>query len=97
MIYALRCLCFSVIATTVLLLGSCNDGMEKITNSQPVIDRVIIPEEVNAGAKVKLEVVAHDVDGDTLSYTWEVTAGTVDSAGLWSVPSDATSANVLVL
>ena len=96
MIYALRCLCFSVIATTVLLLGSCDDGMEKITNSQPVIDRVIIPEEVNAGDKVKLEVVAHDVDGDTLSYTWEVTAGTVDSAGLWSVPSDATSANVLV-
>ena len=82
----------------LLCVAGCGDDDDdtEITNSQPVIDRVIVPEEVKVGEKVKLEVFAHDVDGDPLSYTWEVTAGTVDSAGLWSVPSAATSATVWV-
>ena len=96
MIYALRCLYFSVIATTVLLLGSCGDGMEEITNSQPIIDRVIVPEAVEAGERVKLEVVAHDADGDRLTYNWEVSEGTVDAVGIWTVSAEATSATVLV-
>ncbi len=96
MIYALRCLYFSVIATTALLLGSCGDGMEEITNSQPTIDRVIVPQEVKAGQKVILEVVAHDPDGDKLTYKWEVSEGTVDAAGVWTVPAEATTATVLV-
>ena len=96
MIYALRRLYFSVIATTALLLGSCGDGMEEITNSQPTIDRVIAPQEVKAGQKVKLEVVAHDADGDGLTYKWEVSEGTVDAVGVWTVPAEATSATILV-
>ena len=96
MIYALRCLYFSVIATTALLLGSCGDGMEEITNSQPTIDRVIVPQEVKVGQKVKLEVVANDADGDGLTYNWEVSEGTVDAVGVWTVPAEATSATVLV-
>ena len=96
MIYALRCLYFSVIAITVLLLGSCGDGMEEITNSQPIIDRVIVPESVKAGQKVKLEVVVHDADGDKLTYKWEVSEGTVDAVGVWTVPAEATTATVLV-
>ena len=96
MIYALRYLYFSVIATAVLLLGSCDDGMEEITNSRPTIDRVIVPQEVKAGEKVKLEVVANDADGDKLTYKWEVSEGTVDAAGVWTVPADATSAIVFV-
>ena len=101
MIYALRRLYFSVIATTVLLLGSCgdgteDDGMEEITNSQPIVDRVIVPGEVKAGEKIKLEVVAHDADGDRLTYNWEVSEGTVDAVGVWTVPADATSAIVFV-
>ena len=78
------------------VIGCEQEETPEIINSQPVIDRVIVPEEVNAGETVKLEVVAHDVDGDSLTYTWEVSEGTVDSGGLWSVPSDATSATVLV-
>ena len=96
MTYALRYLYFSAIATTVLLLGSCDDEMEEITNSRPTIDRVIVPQEVKAGEKVKLEVVANDADGDKLTYKWEVSEGTVDAAGVWTVPSDATRATVLV-
>ena len=96
MIYALRCLYFSVIATTVLLLGSCDDGMEEITNSQPTIGRVIVPEEVKAGQKVILEIIAHDADDDKLTYKWEVSEGTVDAVGVWTVPAEATSATVLV-
>ena len=96
MIYALRCLYFSVIATTALLLGSCGDGMEEITNSQPTIDRVIVPQEVKVGQKVKLEVVANDIDGDGLTYNWEVSEGTVDAVGVWTVPAEATSAIVFV-
>ena len=46
--------------------------------------------------KGALEIVGYDVDGNQLSYTWDATAGPVDSAGLWSVPLEATSANVLV-
>ena len=78
------------------VIGCEQEETPEIINSQPVIDRLIVPEEVNAGKTVKLEVVAHDVDGDSLTYTWEVSEGTVDSGGLWSVPSDATSATVLV-
>ena len=96
MIYALRYLYFGAIATTVLLLGSCDDEMEEITNSRPTIDRVIVPQEVKAGEKVKLEVVAHDADGDGLTYNWEVSEGTVDSVGVWTVPTEATSAIVFV-
>ena len=73
-----------------------DDDDIEITNSQPTINRVIVPAKVKAGEKVKLEVVAHDADGDQLSYNWEVSAGTVDAAGLWIVPAEATSATVVV-
>ena len=96
MIYVLRCLYFSVIATTVLLLSSCDDGMEERTNSQPTIDRVIVPEQIKAGEEVKLEVVAHDADGDKLTYKWKVSEGTVNAAGVWTVPREPMNAAVLV-
>ena len=87
----------SLLIIALLCVAGCGEEEPpEITNSQPVIDRVIVPEEVNAGETVKLEVVAHDVDGDSLTYTWEVSGGTVDSGGLWSVPSEATSATVMV-
>ena len=69
--------------------GSDDDDTE-MTNSQPVIDRVIVPQEIKAGETVKLEVVAHDADGDKLTYKWEVSEGTVDAAGVWTVPAEAT-------
>ena len=92
----------SMLSTFLMMIGAlfgagCGDDEETETsNSQPIIERLIVPEEIKAGDKVKLEVVAHDADGDKLTYKWEVSEGTVDSVGVWSVPSDATRATVLV-
>ena len=86
-----------IVMIGVLFVSGCGgDDDTEMTNSRPIIDRVIVPESVKAGETVKLEVVAHDADGDELSYSWEVSAGTVDSVGVWSVPTEATRATVLV-
>ena len=73
-----------------------DDDDDTETNSQPVIDRVVVPDEVKAGETVQLEIIAHDADGDALTYNWEVSAGTVDAAGVWTVPAEPTNATVLV-
>ena len=81
------------------MVGCGNDDDDddiEMTNSQPTIERVIVPEEVKAGETVKLDVVAHDPDGDQLTYNWEVSEGMVDAAGLWTVPAEATGATVVV-
>ena len=81
----------------LLSVAGCDrEETTETTNSQPVIDRVVVPDEVKAGETVQLEIIAHDVDGDALTYNWDVSAGTVDAAGLWTVPSEATSATVFV-
>ena len=89
---------FSLLLTIGLLsvVGCDRDEVTEITNSQPIIDSVIVPEEIKAGDKVKLEVVAHDADGDELTYNWEVSEGTVDADGVWTVPAAATRATVSV-
>ena len=84
-----------IVALFVAGCGADDDDTE-MTNSQPVIDRVIVPESIKAGETVKLEVVAHDADGDKLTYNWEVSEGTVDAVGVWTVPAEATGATVLV-
>ena len=78
-----------------LFVAGCGNDTET-TNSQPIIDRVIVPEQVEAGQKVKLEVVAHDADGDKLTYKWKVSEGTVNAAGVWTVPREPMNATVLV-
>ena len=87
-----------IVMIGALFVAGCggDDDDTEMTNSQPIIDRVIVPEEVKAGQKVKLEVVAHDADGDGLTYNWEVSEGTVDAVGVWTVPAEATSAIVFV-
>ena len=85
-----------IVMIAALFVAGCGDDDTEMTNSQPIIDRVIVPEEVKAGEKVTLEVVAHDADSDKLTYKWEVSEGTVDAAGVWTVPAEATRATVLV-
>ena len=90
--------CFSLLLTIGLLsvVGCDREETTETTNSQPVIDRVVVPEEVKAGETVKLEIIAHDADGDALTYNWDVSAGTVDADGIWTVPAEPTSATVFV-
>ena len=67
-----------VILWAVLFIAiGCGD--DEIRNSPPVVDRLIIPEEIGPGDSVELQVIAHDVDGDTLIYSWKVKKGVLDS------------------
>ena len=87
---------FIVMIGAFFVAGCGDDEDTETTNSQPIIDRLIVPEQVTAGGKVRLEVVAHDVDGDKLTYKWKVSDGTVDTAGIWTVPREPMNATVLV-
>ena len=79
---------------------ACGDDETSLQNSPPVIDHVIAPEPVEPGATVELQVVAHDADGDALSYVWEAKEGKLDSSlgrvVKWTAPTDAKSAVVVV-
>ena len=80
----------------LLSVAGCEINVTDDTNSQPIIDRVIVPDKVKVGEMVKLEIIAYDPDGDELVYNWQVSAGMVDAAGVWTVPAEATNATVLV-
>ena len=87
-------------AISTVIIGCGEDGSNEGHNSPPVIDHLIVPEQVDPGESVELQVVAHDADGDVLSYVWEVKAGTLDSKTgrtvNWTAPSNVKSATVLV-
>lgn len=80
-----------------LLLG-CADS--EPANTPPVIDRFIVPDKVEPGATVELQVIAHDADGDALTYAWEADDGELESASeylvKWTVPTDVKWTNVRV-
>ncbi len=86
-----------VISFAILACGGDESGLQ---NNPPVIDHVIAPEPVEPGATVELQVVAHDADGDVLSYVWEAKEGKLDSSigriVKWTAPTNAKSAVVVV-
>ena len=80
---------------------SCGDeNLNGGDNSPPVVDHLIVPDEVNPGDTVEVQVVAHDGDGDVLTYVWTVEKGKLDSETgqtvKWTVPSDRKAATVTV-
>lgn len=83
-----------------LAVLACGDDETGLINSPPVIDHVVAPEPVEPGATVELQVVAHDADGDALSYVWEAKEGKLDATigrvVKWTAPTDAKSAVVVV-
>ncbi len=87
----------------IVLFGiiGCGDESPNVgDNSPPVVDHLIIPEEVKPGDSVELQVVAHDGDGDVLTYVWDVEKGKLDletgQTVKWTVPSDTKVATVTV-
>ena len=65
----------TIVILWVVLFAIIGCGNDQIRNSPPVVDHLIIPDAVSPGDSVELQVVAHDADGDTLIYVWEVDKG----------------------
>ena len=82
------------------IIGCGDESPNDSDNSPPVVDHLIIPGEVNPGDSVELQVVAHDGDGDALTYVWNVEKGKLNSETgqtvKWTVPSDLKAATVTV-
>ena len=68
--------------------------IEPINLSAPVIKKIVVPDQVRASTRrIKLEAVAEDPDGNTLTYNWEVLAGKLlynksMSIAFWTAPID---------
>lgn len=48
-------------------------------NACPTVDVVVTPMNVSVGDTMDLDAHAEDANGDTLTYQWSATAGTIDS------------------
>ena len=90
------------IALIVLLccLGCGNDTPvepEPRINTAPKIDALILPEKVEAGSTVNLQVVTRDAENDKLTIHWQVSEGQVDiAAAIWTAPKDSTTVEITV-
>ena len=84
----------------VLILIGCEDKTDVIEpevppNRPPVIDRLILPNRIEANTPLTLQVIARDADKDKLSIVWEVSEGTVE-ADVWTSPNRATQVVISV-
>ena len=68
---------------------------EPTPNKPPVIDQVILSNQVEANIPLKLQVITRDVDKDKLSIVWEVSEETV-AGDVWTPPDRATQAVISV-
>lgn len=82
------------------ILGCGSDEKETDpVNSLPSVDSFIVPEEFKPGEVLEFKVIAHDDDGDILSFTWEVDGRILESTGAsakWTAPDDVESVKVTV-
>ena len=88
---------FLLIICMLILIG-CDDKTDVVepdSNQPPVIDRVILPNQIEANTPIKLQVIAHDTDQDHLSITWEVSEGTV-GGDIWTPPDRAAEVTISV-
>ncbi|MDE0468785.1 MAG: hypothetical protein OYL97_17165 [Candidatus Poribacteria bacterium] len=76
MLYALRFGAFFLVTSSLLIFSSC-DEYESWTNDPPEINTFTVPKEVRYGESVELKVGVSDPENDELTYTWEVSAGTL--------------------
>ena len=87
--------------TCSIILFGCEDDPQTIIepepqpNRSPLIDRLIVPKQVNANTPVQLQVIARDPDKDKLSIIWEVTEGSVKE-DIWTPPNRAGEVTIVV-
>ena len=67
---------FPLLACQLLIFSGC-DTYEIWTNDPPEISTFTVPKEVRYGESVELKVGVFDPENDELTYTWEVSAGTL--------------------
>ncbi len=85
-------------------LCGCGSDTEDLSNEPvnnlPMVRRLTVPDEFVPGETIELQIMAHDPDGDTLSYEWHVSAGTLDSTTgstvKWTAPADTLSVTITV-
>ena len=85
----------------VTVTVSANDGVNEpviklkrvpvaLQNSAPIIEEIVVSEQVHAVSSVALQAVVHDADGDTLTYVWAVKKGVLRSEAtptpMWTAP-----------
>lgn len=89
MLYVTQLAVLLFIACQLLIFSSC-DEYESWTNDPPEINTFTVPKEVRYGESVELKVGVSDPENDELTYTWEVSAGTLTgeegAAVQWTAP-----------
>lgn len=72
----------------LFILGGCSE-YESWTNDPPEINTFTVPKEVRYGDSIELKVGVSDPEKDDLTYTWEVSDGTLEGEGAsvkWTAP-----------
>ncbi len=93
--------CASIITFSLIGCASLIDDVVKpINNNLPIVQDFSVPTMFDPGETLEFSIVAHDNDGDTLTYTWEVDAGKLHATSgttvKWTAPEDVSSVNVIV-
>lgn len=85
---------------TFYILGCGSDDEDtEPANNPPTVDSFIVPEEFSPGDVLEFRVIAHDDDGDTLSFTWEVDGTVLESteaSAKWTATDGVESVKVTV-
>jgi len=92
-------------ATATNSEGSATDSIDlswgcPIPNNPPEIADITLMGSHYAGLEYTVSAAATDPDGDSLSYNWSVTGGSIDNPGLnsvkWTMPNTAGSYDITV-
>ena len=78
-LYATRFTVFLSVICQLLIFMGCEE-YERLTNDPPEINTFSVPKEVRYGESVELKVGVSDPENDDLTYTWEVSAGSLTAA-----------------
>ena len=93
------CLLLVTCLLSLVTIIGCGGGGTK--NNAPVISSIDVSPSttVNTGASITLTCNATDADGDTLSYSWTASGGTISGSGssvTWTAPNTAGTYTITV-